>query len=213
MNLSTSSVRTTHFASFSAVSSTTAATFSSSASQHQSDSADLVSLVYQCQYPGCQRETVFDPNTGAQKSYCQDHIILYAQMQLSSLASYGAFTTSQWSLGNTDSNGSVSSQSDSSDNEQDQSSSSWVQSDAGRQKASNTSQSSANWGGGLANVLSSFLQFRTLQAPSMKMRPQQVDLFPHKRTHSLGVSATQAPARQMTVPLQLISQPTQGAGR
>ena len=173
------------------------------------DSAVFMTPVYQCQYLGCQRETVFDPNTGAQKSYCQDHMLQHAQ---SSHARYDAFTTPQWSLGNTDSSDFASSQSDSSDNEQDQSSSSRVQSDVGSAAASNSSQSSANWGGGLANVLSSFLQFRAQRAPSVKTRPQQVDLSSRKRTQSLGVP-TLAPARPMTAPLQPVSQPPQGAGR
>ena len=103
-----------------------------------SDSAFFISRspapVYQCRYPNCQMETDFDPNTGVQKAYCQQHTLYTQFQQQSAQASYDPFTTPQshWSVGNTDSSDFASSQSDSSDDEQDQSSSKHVHGDATR---------------------------------------------------------------------------------
>lgn len=76
----------------------------------------IIPFDYQCRYPGCQKDTDFDPNTGAQKAqYCQEHI-LYTR---SSQTSCDAFPAPEWSLTNTDSSDIATSQSDSSDSEQE----------------------------------------------------------------------------------------------
>lgn len=156
-----------------------------------SDSAVFMSTG--CQFPGCQRDSDFDPNTGIQKAYCQEHF-LYTQTVMQQAP---AFTTPQWSLGNTDSSDVASSQSDSSDSDQDQNSSSRIQSDSGIQSSAAAPSPSTNQGGGLANVLSSLFQpFRSQQhAPS---NPQQASSL-RKRTQSGG--PVPALARPMTAPV------------
>ena len=191
-NLSTSSVGSTGQSSVSASSSGVsmssfspprpAATFDGGASS-RSDSAFFISrspaLAYQCRYPGCQMEADFDPNTGVQKAYCQQHTLYTQFHQQSDQASYDPFTTprSHWSVGNTDSSDFASSQSDSSDDEQDQSSSKRVYSDAGRPKSATMPQNSSSQstkGGGLASVFASFFQFGTQRAPNERTKPQPV---------------------------------------
>ena len=148
-----------------------------------------------CQFPGCQRNSDFDLNTGIQKAYCQEHF-LYTQIALQHAP---AFTTPQWSLGNNDSSDIASSQSDSSDSDQDQISSSRIQSDGGIQSSAAAPSPSTNQGGGLANVLSSLFQFRSQQrAPNVKTNPQPSS-SPRKRTQSGG--PVPALARPMTAPI------------
>ena len=168
-----------------------------------SDSAVFIPPMYRCQYPGCQKESAFDPNTGAQNEYCLEHI-QYTQMLQQ--ASYNAFTTPRWSVGNTDSSDIASSQSDSSDDDQDLSSR--VQSDGGSVRpttsaaAPSLSSSSTNWGVGLASAFTSLFQSQTQRAPSKKTRPQHVS--PRKRTQSAGPATAQA--RPVTAPSQQVHQ-------
>ena len=154
-----------------------------------SDSAVFApSPVYQCRYPGCQKESDFEPNTGAQSDYCQQHI-QYIQMLSQQQDGYNAFTTPrnpQWSIGgNTDSSDVASDSSD------DQDMSSRVQSDDGSLRPTSavpSSSSSSNWG--WASAFSSLL---TQRAPSKKVKQQHVS--PRKRTQ-LATPAT----RPMTAP-------------
>lgn len=175
----------------------------SDSSTSHSDWAIPMSSMYQCQYPGCQKESAFDPNTGAQNEYCLEHI-QYTQMLQQ--ASYNAFTTPRWSVGNTDSSDIASSQSDSSDDDQDLSSR--VQSDGGSVRpttsaaAPSLSSSSTNWGVGLASAFTSLFQSQTQRAPSKKTRPQHVS--PRKRTQSAGPATAQA--RPVTAPSQQVHQ-------
>ena len=108
-NVSTSLVGSTPLLSSSGVSSNTAAASNSSTSH--SDWAIPTYSEYQCQYPDCQKESAFDPNTGAQNEYCHEHI-QYTQMLQQ--ASY------EWSVGNTDSSDLASSESACSDSDSDQ---------------------------------------------------------------------------------------------
>ena len=161
-----------------------------------SDSAVFApSPVYQCRYPGCQKESYFNPNTGAQSDYCQQHIQMLSQQQ----DGYNAFTTPrnpQWSIGgNTDSSDVASDSSD------DQDMSSRVQSDDGSLRPTSavppSSSSSSNWG--WASAFSSLL---TQRAPSKKVKQQHVS--PRKRTQ-LATPATRpmtAPAPQRQVQQQ-----------
>ena len=142
-------------------------TFYSSSS---SDSAVFTrSSFYQCRYPGCQKESDFEPNTGTQSDYCQQHNII--QMLSQQQDGYNPFTTprtlSEWSMGgNTDSSDVASDSSD------DQDMSSRVQSDDGSLRPTSavppSSSSSSNWG--WASAFSSLL---TQQAPSKKTKQQQ----------------------------------------
>lgn len=154
-----------------------------------------------CQFPGCQKESDFDPNTGVQKAYCQEHFV-YTQTVLQQTP---AFTTPrpQWSLGNADSSDVASSQSDSSDSEQDSSSNRRVQSDSGRSKSAAALNSSSAKGGLLANVFSSFFLSGSQNAPSIKANPQPIS--PRKRTQSAG--RVPALSRPMTAPSQQVQQP------
>ena len=147
-----------------------------------------------CQYPGCQKESDFDLNTGIQKEYCHEHF-LYTQTVLQHAP---AFTTPRWSLGNTDSSDIASSQSDSSDSEQDHPTlSSRVQSDSGRPKSAAAPNSSSAKGSLLASVFSSFFPSRSQNAPSTKT--SLPPLPPQKRTQSAGLAQAPAPlARPMT---------------
>jgi hypothetical protein len=152
--------------------------------------------VYQCRYSGCQKESAFDPNTGAQNEYCHEHNIQYIQMLSRQQDGYNPFTTPrtpQWSIG--DSNDFASSPSDSSDNDQDPSSR--VQSDDGSLRptsaAAPPSSLSSSWG--LANVFSS------LRAPSKIPKPSQhAYVSPRKRTLSATRSLATAHARPVTAP-------------
>ena len=147
-----------------------------------------------CQFPGCQKESDFDPNTGIQKAYCQEHF-LYTQQHAP------AFTTPRWSIGNTDSSDIASSQSDSSDSEQDPSSSlrSRVQSDSGRPKSAAAPNSSSTKGSLLASMISSFFPSRQQNAPSVyRANPQPVSPGLRKGTQSAG--SVPALARPMTAP-------------
>ena len=164
---------------------------------------------YQCRYPGCQMEADFDPNTGVQKAYCQQHTLYTQFQQQSAQASYDPFTTPQshWSVGNTDSSDFASSQSDSSDDEQDQSSSRRVYSDARRPKSAATmppdSSSSSTKGGMFASVFASFFQ----KGPNERTKPQRATTQT-RRTQPSGVPAPLV-ARPTTAPppLAQVQQP------
>ena len=163
-----------------------------------SDSAVFTpSPMYQCRYPGCQKESAFEPNTGVQSDYCHQHI-QYIQMLSQQQDGYNAFTTPQtpqWSIGgNTDSSDVAS---DSSDNDQDPSTRVQVQSDGGSLRptsaAAPSSSSSSTWG--QANAFSSLL---TQRAPSKKSKPQHVS--PRKRTQSATPATMYTQARPETAP-------------
>ena len=123
----------------------------------------MPSPVYQCRYPGCQKESDFEPNTGVQSDYCHQHIQMISQQQY-------AFTTPrtpQWSIGgNTDSD----------DNDQDLRSQ--VQSDThggslrtvpAAAPSSSSSSSSSSWG--WANAFSSLLTLRTSTKRTKSQQP------------------------------------------
>jgi hypothetical protein len=157
--------------------------------------------VYQCRYSGCQKESAFDPNTGAQNEYCHEHNIQYIQMLSRQQDGYNPFTTPrnpQWSIGgNTDSSDLAS---DSSDDDQDPLSSR-VQSDGGSLRPTSVSQSlSSPW---WANAFSSLL---TQQAPSKKPKPQHAYVSPRKRAQSATRSLAAAHARPVTAPSSRVHQ-------
>ena len=64
----------------------------SDSSTSHSDWAIPMSSMYQCQYPGCQKESAFDPNTGAQNEYCHEHI-QYTQMLQDDIPTAAAAST------------------------------------------------------------------------------------------------------------------------
>ena len=134
------------------------------------------------------KESYFEPNTGVQSDYCQQHIQMLSQQQ----DGYNPFTTPrtpQWSIdGNTDSSGVASDSSD------DQDMSSQVQSDDGSLRptpAVPSSSSSSNWG--WASAFSSLLTQRT---SSKKIKQQHVP--PSKSGMQPATPAT-ALARPATV--------------
>ena len=158
-----------------------------------SDSAGFTpSSMYQCRYPGCQKESDFEPNTGVQSDYCHKHI-QYIQMLSQQQDGYNPFTTPripQWSIGgNTDSSGVASDFSD------DQDMSSQVQSDDGNLRPTSavpSSSSSSNWG--WASAFSSLLTQRT---SSKKTKQQHVP--PSKSGMQPATPAT-AQAKLATAP-------------
>ena len=171
-----------------------------------SDSSIFMSpMAYQCQYPDCQKESAFDPNTGAQNEYCHKHI-QYTQMLSQQQDSYNAVTTPRQSVGNNDSSDIASSQSDSSDN--DQYLSCRVQSDGGSLRSTSAApprlspSSSTNLG---MHKFGNLFQTQMPQVPSMKSIAQHVPPR-RKRMQSAGSRPAAMRTRPMTAPSQQAQQ-------